>query len=233
MGAFGAAFLAMQASGFSDLYKVTYNGEVLADGSTIIVNHAELDDYYGEWAYDNVDIHVESTGSETQLLKGALYTVSPATVSELREEAASSMCFVNSPGLGGNCLMANGTDETCLGDGFVYVGAAGWVSDDPFGEPGPFYWDIHFDEVTDPAKVFEVKMVLTAAQGTIKDPTLLPQTMTVTIKYGTELASVEALGVEKRGAKEYFSLDGRRLDGAVKGLYLVRENGRTRKVIGK
>lgn len=226
MGALGVFALGMQAQSFSDLYKVTFNGQPVEDGQTIVISDADYDEEWGDYSYEAV-VYVENKENEIRALKGGLYTVEPEGYDDFVSQFGKiSFCYANSPVIGGQCIMRHpGAMANVIAEGLVNVGAAGWT-DPMYGEP--FCWQIHVTEVADADLVGKVSLELKAYDGDINNAEALEESMTIYIQFGGEDNSVDTLNAAS-GAAEYFSLDGRRLQGPTTGLYIVKENGKVSK----
>lgn len=244
----GALCSGVQAASFSDLYKVTYNGQTLTDGQTLVItdntfeSYEDYGDEYDYWSFAHVNITVEGTGTEDRALYGELSTISPATRDAFVASGASgSLCYANSPVLGGTCSMA-GNAANSLGATYVNVGPLGWVDNSGFGSGKAFEWQIHYSveglkgqvEASTPR---ELKLVMTACDGVCTtsqvNATMLPETFTVNIYYTSDEASVPTIGTAAKGHARYYSIDGRELQGPSKGLYIEQLDGKSLKKIGK
>lgn len=229
LGALGAMTLGMQAQEFTDLYKVTCNGNEVSDGETIIINEAEYDEEWGDYSF-NPRVYVESRDGEARAMRGGLYATDPNTVAAFKQYGSVQFCFESSPELGGQCLMYTGPLQNVFAEGLVNVGAAGWV--DPLLNQ-PFNWNIHCTEVEDANEIAVLAIVMNAYDGTVKNnPEAREESMTIYLSLGKDQSSVNTLGADKAPA-QYFSIDGRKLDGPIIGLYIVKENGKVSKKIGR
>lgn len=232
-GALGAMALGAQAESFTDLYKVTFEGKEVSNGETLYIDKAEYDEDFGDWSFDEVSIVVESRGSENRAVHGAFFSESPSTTSAFKSEFGSlTVCYACSPEIGGQCLMYNGPLTNVFAETTVNVGPLGWV-DSGFGPQTGFQWQIHCVEVLDANKVAVAKLVMTACDGTVNNATQRTETMEVFLSFGVNQNSVEGIAAANNGKAEYYGIDGSKLDGPVKGLYIVRENGKVSKKIGR
>lgn len=233
-GALGAMAFGAQAETFTDLYKVTFEGKEVKNGETLHINKAEYDDEWEDWTFDEVKIVVESTGSENRAMYGALYSENPATTADFKNEYGDiSLCFASSPLIGGQCVAYSGPITNLFAETIVNVGPAGWIDDSPFGTQTGFQWQLHCSGVLDSKKEAVAKLVMTACDGLASNAVKRSETMEVFLNFCIEGNSVESIAAAGNGVAEYYGIDGRRLEGPVKGLYIVKENGKVSKKIGR
>lgn len=244
--ALGAA-LAANAQSFSDFYKVSYNGQTVADGQTITLSQFTYDEYEEDgvtcrsWSFPSVKVFVESTGTENRAIVASLNPDASTSKEELSADGvSSSLCFSCSPIVGGTCLPATPGN---FGYGAANAGPLGWIDDSPFGMGTAFFWDIHFsiedyDGTANAATPKKLDLVMTACDGSIESGnyggmeynyTELPQTMTIHLIFTTDDSSVATLA-EGSAATRYFSLDGRELT-APEGLCIEMRDGKAIKRI--
>lgn len=238
--ALGAMAASAEAQSFGDFYNVTYKGAPVTDGQTITVTENFFDSYEEgdqticEWSFKSVDFMVEAVGTENRAIKGSLIPVVPATKDLFTGGGASaSLCFCNSPILGGNCLPSGAND---LGDGVANVGPAGWVDNGPFGTGTPFQWNIHYsvegvEGAVNAADIRQIDLIMSACEGIASDYEILEPTMTVHVCFTSDASSVATLEADSAAPVRYFSLDGRELRDAPSGMYIeLRGNRATKRV---
>lgn len=214
----------MDAQNFNDSFRVVYNGEEVADGSTIIVNQAEYQPW-DEWEMAEVLIKVENKLDEIGYITASLDEVAPSRsefTSDFTKWGIVSLCFNNAATLPGNCL--GSFSAASYGEGCVDIPAA--------GSANVFEWQIHRTGMENPEVVSEFVLNMDMITD-LDDKEVIPDTrFSINVKYGTNLSGVHAVGAATAHS-EYFSIDGRRLEGPAQGLYIVKTGSQIEKRIGR
>lgn len=234
LGAIAMMAAGAQAQDFTDLFKVTYNGQELKDGDEIVVNKCEFEDWggWGEYAFEEVNINVESLTGETTPIFGKLsYSVPTQDVMKADRPRWGSIqfCYQNAVNQPGNCLssMTPGVN----GEGYVNIPVEGTTP--------AFVWQLHRDGIEELNRddVSEFELFMVACEGDASVPNGVEEGdayMVITLKYGANLASVSDLNAAADGKVEYYSLDGRKLNApAANGIYLKKANGKVSKHIAR
>lgn len=249
--ALGAMAASAEAQSFGDFYNVTFKGAPVTDGQTINVTENIFESYedggetYQSWSFESVDFMVEAVGDENRALKGSLIPIVPANKDMFFAGGASaSLCYRNSPVLGGSCTISGTYD---LGDGVVNVGPTGWVDNGPFGSGTPFQWNIHYsvegvEGSVNASDIRQVDLVMTACEGsieardgegTVNNYEIIEPTLTIHVCYTSDASSVATLEADSAAPVRYFSLDGRELREAPSGMYIELRGNRAIKRLAR
>lgn len=237
-----AATLASQA-GYRDYFYMTYKGQEIANGATIVCNDYVLDEegYFDEASGDflpcmnfECELNTVVVADGTQYAEGGMYYYNPTEASFLEKFKSGAPGFCANPG---SCYTANyDLENNC-----------GFSANIAFAEKNPIGWLIHLYETlpgTFTEATFMVKFVacerVDSPQGEFQNPIdgddkmpydLFPYEngdYTFYLKFTPSANSVAELGVAE-GAAEYYNLQGVRVAEPEEGLYIVRRGSKVTK----
>lgn len=221
----------MNAQSFTEFFKVTYNGEEYTNGDIIHVLPDEnplIAPEEGKVSY-GPHIHLINLEEEPREVNGSLVYVTPSKAEAEENEALygyASLCF--SGGLqqdlvtsAQNCLPPT-TGGIDAGAGNVIVPAAG---------KDTFQWEVHLEDA-DPDAISSMDLQLVAKEGYGNYAEEVSDIFTLHLIFSSkENAAVEEIGIDANAPAEYYDLQGRRVINPAKGLYIIRQGGRTQKRI--
>lgn len=207
----GMAFSA-GAQQFSELYKVTANNKTVEYGETLYFSdHDDLMTY-------DAKITVTPLDGETREMRATFSGTGAPSVSEITsgEWGNIAFCFETSEG-GGNCLNGSTINKNILGQGTVSVPGDGYLT-----------WDIHnYFYTREDKSTYKLQMF------PIVDGQEIDDFFECLVVYDPSGAGVATVEIDENLPVEYFDMAGRKVLNPSKGIYLLRQNGKTVKRVIK
>ena len=206
------------AEGFSDSFKVTYEGETLTNGQTVIVDYywdeiiKEYPEYAGMFPPDlkcAAEIFVNNITDEPKELMFSLNPVSPEVIDG--DLGNYQLCFYFASGTG-NCL-----PDSSVKDFYTLA--------DPVSAEEYVRLDVDQVKFTDLSPI--------TLQLNMKDPEVADSEFSININFTHKTdISLAVDGIQADTKSEYFTIQGVRVAEPIKGqLYLERKGGKVVKRI--
>lgn len=230
LGALLAAAAMPASADYSEYFTLSYHGEEIANGGTVVIR---------DYSEDNVafegHIQVTNKKAEAQKVSGAmLFTGNPSSAdvsADMMKWGTPAFCYsYTGEGLG-----------TCLG-GVPPISAGSGIVDLP--APGnDLLWEIHiYMAPKDLVCEYDLEMYPTVREddpdGEFTDPEtgdnyniieLTDSKFLCHLKFDAN-AAVEDVELDENAPAEYYTLQGVRVENPEKGIYIVRRGAKVEKV---